>query len=216
LDGSRFGDPLAVDVHRLRGVDHDVAVLVVGAGALDFDGLVPAVRPDRAQHIFALPLAALDLGGAPAARVRRRRADVPALRRPPPPHRTAHRPSRRAQDPRAPRTAHRASTARASSLTRTARVRLRRRSLPRRARSSPATRAGEFDPACPRCHSPPENGHLDPPRRRSSPRPGALHPPQLSTEPDPRHPRAQGHPLGRPIPGVADRRATHGVPHAAA
>jgi len=50
----------------------------------------------------------------------------PALRRPTPPHSAAHRPSRRAQDSRASRTAHRASTARTGSLTRTARLRLSR------------------------------------------------------------------------------------------
>jgi hypothetical protein len=48
------------------------------------------------------------------------------LRRPTPPHSAAHRPSRRAQDSRASRTAHRASTARTGSLTRTARLRLSR------------------------------------------------------------------------------------------
>ncbi|MEO0064043.1 MAG: hypothetical protein RLZZ377_469 [Chloroflexota bacterium] len=51
-----------------------------------------------------------------------------------PPDRTAHRPHRRAQDPRPPRTAHRASTVRAGALARTVRLRLSRRPSPRRAR----------------------------------------------------------------------------------
>lgn len=105
-------------------------------------GLRPQLA-DRAQHLRPLALVALNVGRVPAPRLRRRRADVPALRRPTPPHRGAHRPDRRAQDPRPPRTADRASTARASSLTRTVRLRLSRRPSPRRARSSPATRAGE-------------------------------------------------------------------------
>jgi len=53
----------------------------------------------RPQHIRPLPLPPLDLGGAPAPRLRRRRPHLPALRRSTPPHRTAHRPSRPAQDP---------------------------------------------------------------------------------------------------------------------
>jgi hypothetical protein len=42
---------------------------------------------DRAEHLRPPPLAALDLGGSPAARLRSRRADVSALRRPTPSHR---------------------------------------------------------------------------------------------------------------------------------
>ncbi len=99
--------------------------------------------PSSCARSRPLALVALELGRALAARVRRRRADLPALRRPTPSHRAAHRPHRRAQDPRPPRAAHRTSTVRAGALARTVRLRLSRRPSPRRARSSPATRAGE-------------------------------------------------------------------------
>ena len=76
-----------------------------------------ASRPPRPRTRCCHPLArvALNLGGTPAPRLRPRRADLPALRRPTPPHRATHRPSRRAQDPRAPRTAHRTSTSRSTT-----------------------------------------------------------------------------------------------------
>jgi hypothetical protein len=54
---------------------------------------------DRAQQFRPLALVALNLGGATATSLRRRRPDLPPLRRPSPPHRTAHRPGGRAQDP---------------------------------------------------------------------------------------------------------------------
>ncbi len=97
----------------------------------------------RAQRLRPLALVALNLGGAAAARLRRRRSHLSAVRWPSPPDRTAHRPRSRAQDPHAPRPPNRASTARTRALTRTVRLRLSRRPSPRRARSSPATRAGE-------------------------------------------------------------------------
>ena len=74
------------------------------------------------------------LGRTPAPRLRCRRPHLPPLRRRTPPHRAAHRPSRRAQDALPPRTAHRASTARTGTLARTVRLRLSRRPSPRRAR----------------------------------------------------------------------------------
>src|SRR6185295_12266282 len=42
--GAGEGEPLAEDGHGLVGVDFDVAVVVVGAGGLDVDALVPAVH----------------------------------------------------------------------------------------------------------------------------------------------------------------------------
>jgi hypothetical protein len=74
-------------------------------------------------HFHAL---LLDGAFVSPASVRRRRPHLPALRRPTPPHSAAHRPSRRAQDPRPPRTAHRASTVRTDALTRAVRLRLSR------------------------------------------------------------------------------------------
>jgi hypothetical protein len=56
-------------------------------------------RIARARCCHPLALVALNLGGATATSLRRRRPDLPPLRRPSPPHRTAHRPGGRAQDP---------------------------------------------------------------------------------------------------------------------
>jgi len=71
--------------------------------------------------------ATLPVHRPPRHRLRHRRPHLPALRRPTPPHSAAHRPSRRAQDPRAPRPPDRASTARTGALARTARLRLNHR-----------------------------------------------------------------------------------------
>gem|GEM_PF-1075151 len=105
----------------------------------------------RAQHLRPLALVALDVGRTLAPRLRPRRPHLPALRRPAPPHSAAHRPSRRAQDPRAPRPPDRASTAHTGSLTRTVRLRLSRRPLPAehapRPRSAPPSRPGRIQNA---------------------------------------------------------------------
>jgi hypothetical protein len=76
----------------------------------------PSSPTDRAQEFLSLALVALNMGGAPATYLRRRRLHMPALRRPASAHRAARRPGCRAQDPRASRAAHRAPTARAGSL----------------------------------------------------------------------------------------------------
>ena len=136
----------------------------------------------------ASALVALDLGQAPAARLRSRRADVSALRLPPPPHRADTRPLRRAEAPRALRPPDKPSTPIISALVRTARLRLSRLALDRQALASPArateTRAGLVNPldgSAPRCE-PPTCGLCKPPQRRWSalssapPRCGVLSP----------------------------------------
>lgn len=124
----------------------------------------------RAQLLRPLPLAPLDLGGAPAARLRRRRADLPALRRSPSPDRPAHRPACRAQDPRARRPPDRAPTPRARPLARTARLRLSRRPL-----APPSTLLAR-DPR-PRARSPVPSNARAHPKPRPSPRRRPLEPP---------------------------------------